>query len=535
MAMSRMRQYGYERIGLVVGRRFDSLLGGSIIGGFRWAQMDLKLRPALPILLTDYGKFDAFGMTAQRNALQHWIEKHSPDAILTTDAEIPDLIRGLGCRIPQDVAVAATTVSDIPVDAGIDLHSEAVGRIAIEALIKQIKLNECGEPSDPTRILVEGFWRDGASLPPRSGSRKVRRESLLRSEEVAGSEIKSAARPDRKRVTVYDIARKLGVAHSTVALALHGNPRISASRREQVELMARQMGYEHDPRLSSLAAYRSSKTQLRSGRTLAWIWHWQQPDFRNSLAYFAGLWKGAAEAADRLGYQLEAHCITSDMTLKQFEQHLLALSIQGLLICPHDQPPDWHEFEWSRFSIVRLGMSVPFPDANVVTADGFRATVRALSNISQAGYSRIGLVISDYDGRIGGNAAGGFLAAQLLLHIKPALPPLNFGSQKEQQAKALKSWLKKYHPDAILTTEAQVPELIRKLGYRIPQDVAVAGLSIDVPVDAGMDQHPEAVGRVAVETLVKQMHVNERGVPPNPVRILVESRWRNGKSLLVLR
>jgi len=76
-----------------------------------------------------------------------------------------------------------------------------------------------------------------------------------------------------------------------------------------------------------------------------------------------------------------------------------------------------------------------------------------------------------------------------------------------------------------------IPAMLRELNHRIPEDIAVAGMAVDVPVDAGIDQHSEAIGGIAVETLVSQINLNERGVPSDPYRVLVESRWRDGKSL----
>jgi len=91
---------------------------------------------------------------------------------------------------------------------------------------------------------------------------------------------------------------------------------------------------------------------------------------------------------------------------------------------------------------------------------------------------------------------------------------------------------KEVRPDAVLTALAEVPGLIRRLGYRIPQDIAVAGTSVlDIPVDAGVDQRPQEIGRIAVEMLVKQININERGEPLAPCRILIESTWQNGKSM----
>jgi len=95
------------------------------------------------------------------------MKRYQPDAILTAVPETPALLKELGYRIPRDVAVASTTPYGMSVDAGIDQCPGAIGQIAAEMLIKQISLNERGEPADPCRILVESRWQDGKSLPPR--------------------------------------------------------------------------------------------------------------------------------------------------------------------------------------------------------------------------------------------------------------------------------------------------------------------------------------------------------------------------------
>ena len=51
----------------------------------------------------------------------------------------------------------------------------------------------------------------------------------------------------QKRVTVYDIAEKVGVSHTTVALALRNHHRIPEARRRQIQQVAAAMGYERDP------------------------------------------------------------------------------------------------------------------------------------------------------------------------------------------------------------------------------------------------------------------------------------------------
>ena len=56
-----------------------------------------------------------------------------------------------------------------------------------------------------------------------------------------------------RRITVRDIAARLNISHVSVSLALRGSSRISNKRREQVQAMAKKMGYRPDPTLTSLA------------------------------------------------------------------------------------------------------------------------------------------------------------------------------------------------------------------------------------------------------------------------------------------
>jgi DNA-binding LacI/PurR family transcriptional regulator len=342
-----------------------------------------------------------------------------------------------------------------------------------------------------------------------------------------------------RRTTLQDVAKALGVSHTTVALALKNHHRISPARRQAVQRMAKKMGYLPDPFLSGLAAYRKQHGAVRFQGLIAWVNHWNQPAQMRQFKEFDAYWRGAHAAARSAGYQMEEIRWAMDCPPKRFERILLARGVQGLLLPPHHVLLDWGDFDWAKFSAIRFGMSVQHPDTNLVSADHFRAVVMAIRKIHDYGYRKIGLVAGEhYDSRLGGSFTGGFLHAQIALKIPSQLPPLltNYGvrgaAAMKSQKIQLQQWLEAHQPDAVLTTDAEIPGLIQELGYKIPKDIAVAGTTIyDIPVDAGIDQHPEAIGRIAVEMLVKQIYVSERGEPSDPCRILVESRWQDGKSL----
>ncbi len=342
-----------------------------------------------------------------------------------------------------------------------------------------------------------------------------------------------------ERVTMRDIAKRLGLSVTTISLCLRDDPSIPLARREQVRKVAAEMNYRPDPALAALNNYRLRNRPAKFQSTLAWINHWKQPEqLRCQHREFDAYWRGSSQAAERMGYRLEDIHWPPDCTAKRFEKILLTRGIIGLLIPPHVTPPEWGDFDWRQFSVIRFGMSVRQPDSHLVTADHQRAVLLAFEKISRCRYQRIGLVVcGDFDRRLGGNYIGGLAAAQRLFQFANVLPPLTTDERvyRDEPAKAkkdLQHWLDKHRPDAILTTVPQVPAMIRDLGRRIPQDVAVAGTSIyDIPVSAGINQNPESIGRIAVEMLVSQINLNERGEPAAPCRILVESHWQDGDSM----
>lgn len=299
------------------------------------------------------------------------------------------------------------------------------------------------------------------------------------------------------------------------------------------------MRYVRDPFLSRLAEYRHATKTNRFQGAIAWLNHWDKPELLRSYYEFEQYWRGAKAASKRLGYKLEEFRWPTDLPGKLAEQRLLERGVLGLLIPPHGRMKvEWGGFDWDKFSVIRFGISVPRPDSNVVTADHQRAMVMAIKKIKEYGYERIGLVYSGaHDHSMGGNFVGGYLWAQKLFKLNPEIPPMTTDLRQSPKGVAkfktsLDQWMKRYQPDAILNGFPDVPSYLVELGYRIPKDVAVAGTSLnDTLVDAGIDQHSKAIGQIASEMLVKQISLNERGEQSDPCRILVESRWQDGKTL----
>ncbi len=62
----------------------------------------------------------------------------------------------------------------------------------------------------------------------------------------------------KRRISIQDIARKAGVAHTTVSRALRDNPLISSKVREEIKQIAREMGYVPNSIAQSLQNQRTN-------------------------------------------------------------------------------------------------------------------------------------------------------------------------------------------------------------------------------------------------------------------------------------
>lgn len=156
-----IHERGYRRIGFVTHPGAE--VSSRFRAGFLFAQENTAGTKRLPTLLLREENADA-----DRADLAAWCEAWKPDAIFTTSARVRALLARIGLRVPEDVALAATSVLDGNADAGIDQRPEEIGRAAIEMLDGLIARGRRGLPETPRRLMVAARWRDGDTLPARS-------------------------------------------------------------------------------------------------------------------------------------------------------------------------------------------------------------------------------------------------------------------------------------------------------------------------------------------------------------------------------
>ena len=97
--------------------------------------------------------------------LGHWLKTNRIDAIFTTCDRVRQMLGEIGRRVPDDIALAVTSVLDGNADAGIDQRPVEIGKCAVELLVSQIHHAPPGWQESCRMVTVQSRWVDGESLP----------------------------------------------------------------------------------------------------------------------------------------------------------------------------------------------------------------------------------------------------------------------------------------------------------------------------------------------------------------------------------
>ena len=293
------------------------------------------------------------------------------------------------------------------------------------------------------------------------------------------------------------------------------------------------MGYQPDPMLSALSSYRLSRQEKPVQAALAWLTFWKNPKELHTLQEFDLYWQGATERANQLGFRLDEFAV-GKVTPERLDGMLKARGIQGILLAPYRPAMDdaLMRFPFKDYATVRFGRSTDKPYADSITSDQISNAELAFEQMLARGYQRIGLVGSLSATRPYG---AGFFWAQELHATLEKIPELNFSEGESMGPKQLErfaAWFKKEQPEAILTDKPELYDWLIKLDYRIPEDIALATLTIhDTPINAGIDQNPMQIGRMATQLLTSHLYAMTKGLPELPCQTLVPGTWIDGDML----
>lgn len=345
----------------------------------------------------------------------------------------------------------------------------------------------------------------------------------------------ASVNPPPERVSLRDLAKRLGLTHATVSMALRGLPRVAEKTRRRILEEAERCGYRPDPMLSALAAYRQNKRVPSYHGHLAWLHNYDFPASRLSqtLLHQNPYFMGAHHRAAELGFQIEPYSFR-DVSPDQLSAILNARGVRGILVSPLDHPGTCLAMDWEKFSAVAFGFSLASPRLHTIISAQYRIALIATRKLHKLGYKRVGFLTSSaFDERTDRNFVSGFLSASMDVPAAHQIPPLSLKEDDPEPAisAAIKKWIVGSGVEAVLCSNSFLP-FVAGTGLAIPDDVAVAliGTPNRFPGFAGMDENCFRVGALAVEHLAFMIQHGERGLPEIPCYILVDGTWVDGAS-----
>lgn len=345
--------------------------------------------------------------------------------------------------------------------------------------------------------------------------------------------------------TLRDLARSLGLALSTVSMALKDHRRISVETRKRVQAAAKALGYVPDPRIANLMGYMKTQRAEKVSAALAYVaknteeLHLaRHPIFHNYLL-------GARERALELGYRLDYFNLTQDgLTGKRLTSILLSRGVEGVLIPPVFNLNEPFDLDIEQFACVTFGHSFYYEPINRVSLDHFSAVFQSLVEMAKLGYRRIGFVMEVMRERVQHRWKAAHLIFLDLDREQERIPALEGHFDRDTFLR----WFDEYRPTAILSQRVNFTEFLFEKGLVCGRDYGFATLareSHDHTVahlanpalrrqlrdPAGIDQNSFYTGRFAVEFLAQEIAHNIKGPPSHPKVTLINGDWHHGRTL----
>ncbi len=302
-----------------------------------------------------------------------------------------------------------------------------------------------------------------------------------------------------KRITIYDIAREVGIAPSSVSKALNNLPSVSNRIKALVNAKANELNYK----------YNSNAANLRSGfsRTIGVI----VPKI--NVAFFSNAIAGMEEVCFENNHGLII-CQSDESYEKEVQciQTLIHQNVDCILISLSQETRSTQhlmEIKNNRMELVQFDRVDESFASHRVVNDNSHAAYEAVKHLIEQGYKKIAFLGGSNHLAVYNNRKQGYLQAikEADLNI-----PYNYILDNEfktetAQKAAIELLQYKDPPDAFFTVTDHAALGVLKaacsLGLRVPDQVGIIGFSnetfteVTFPTLSSVDQQSRNLGKAA--------------------------------------
>ncbi|MBK0384462.1 LacI family DNA-binding transcriptional regulator [Pedobacter sp. SD-b] len=312
----------------------------------------------------------------------------------------------------------------------------------------------------------------------------------------------------RHQTTILDIAKELNISKSTVSRALTNHPNINPETKKKVLELAEKMDYQRNMLAISLITNKSY--------TIGVI----VPEFISS--YFPKVIVSAQIEASKAGYNIIiSQSNESYETEVKNAKVMLANQVDGVLVSITKETRNYDHlkiFQRKGIPIVFFNRICEEMIVPKVIVDDYEGAFKLVEHLLQTGKKRIAHLAGPDSLSISKGRLNGYLDALKKHHIEideELIIPYDLSLRK------VKIYVKhllglENPPDAIFAvndpTAIEVVQTIKKIGLRIPEDIAIAGYSDDYasslmePKLTTVAQPVDEIGKIATQMLIDQIN-----------------------------
>lgn len=335
--------------------------------------------------------------------------------------------------------------------------------------------------------------------------------------------------------TIKEIALNSGFACSTVSYALRGNPRIPEQTRLRIRQVAEEMGYQPDAHLGQLMSYLQGRGRGRKASVCPLVWinsttdplHWQKTPWAKEF------YQSAALRAESLGFALSEFWVCDHkVSPSRLDDILKARGTKGLILSTPLQGEEWSQWiDWNSYAAVVIDDPFGLPQFDRVYADYASNMRNAIEQARARGYTRPKVWLTEREDYW--TAYGYTYECLRQNQLHPDLDILLPEYPDQVTVEAVKSWMKRHKPDAVIAPTPSVGMHLQKLGFRMPEDIgyiAMYMLNEDTSW-SGFSQLHMQQSVIAVDRIAVLLQNNALGRQIHPQKIQIEGEWREGSTL----
>ncbi|MED4971843.1 substrate-binding domain-containing protein [Geobacillus stearothermophilus] len=276
----------------------------------------------------------------------------------------------------------------------------------------------------------------------------------------------------KQRVTMRDIARKLGVSSVTVSKALNDKEGVSEELRKKIKETAREMGY----RLNTLTKAMKEGYSYNVGVVIP------ERFIGDTQSFYLRFYQHIAKALDHYGYCSILHILTAeDEEQLQLPRVYNERKVDGFIMLGQVNKEYASLFQQIELPVVFLDFYHD-QDVDCVLTDNFFGMYELTNHLIQCGHREIAFVGNIYSTSSIQDRFLGYYKS-LLEHRIP-LREEYIISDRDEKGKYIDFVLPKNMPTAFVCNCDQVAyhlvHTLKELGYRVPEDCSVVGFDNDI-------------------------------------------------------